>query len=75
MIAGATRTLETSTPAVENSIGPRPLSELLPAVLARYGISHSQPGMVPPSGHKDSRDWLQLEVSQLVSTANCVAVG
>ena len=75
MIAVATRTLEISPPSTENSNGPRPLSELLPAVLARYGISCSQPAVVSPAAQKGSHDWLQLEVSQLVSTVDCMAVG
>jgi hypothetical protein len=38
MIAATPLPLEIALPANESSTGPRPLGELLPEVLARYGI-------------------------------------
>lgn len=67
MIAVASLPLEFASPAVETSSGPRPLGDLLPAVLARYGISQSQPAAVPPTDQDDLREWLQIEAPQLLS--------
>jgi hypothetical protein len=55
--------------------GPRPLGELLPAVLARYGISAPEPASARSSFLETAGNWPQLETTQTLTGAGCMAVG
>ena len=74
MIAPAPFASQNSLQAEDALAGPRPLGDLLPAVLARYGISATDPDCELSARQESTGHWPGIKIDNPAATDGLVAV-